>query len=91
MTRYADMTTDEIHARQDENMYRRLGRQEDRAIDKMDRQLNECDKLVGKLNREGKTVYYINVLSAKGVPTGRTKEFTTRSEANSYLIRNRYV
>lgn len=91
MARYAQMTTDEIHARQDENLYRRLGRQEDRAIEKLDRQLAEADKLIGELNREGAVIYYINVLSAKGVATGRTREFSYRTDAVSYLIRNHYV
>lgn len=61
-----------------------------RHYDKLDRQIDAAELLIGELIREGKKVYYINILSRNGVPTGRTKE-DTRSELISYLIRNKYV
>lgn len=64
---------------------------DDRAIDRLERLEAEAEKLVGELVRDGKTVYYINVLKKDGTPTGRTKEFANNVGAIQYLIRNRYV
>lgn len=60
-----------------------------------DRYLEKCESvdrsgLIGDLVREGRTVYYINILSRDGRFTGKTKE-GTYGELSDYLIRNRYV
>jgi hypothetical protein len=58
---------------------------DERAYEKMERQMENCEYLIGELCREGKTVFYINT---KG---GKIKEFVSRVEACDYLIRNGYV
>ncbi len=63
---------------------------EARQYDKLDRQIDQAEQLIGELIRDGKTVRYINVLSKAGVLTGKTVE-GTRAELISYMIRNRYV
>lgn len=64
---------------------------EARAYDKVGRQIDAADALIGELRREGCTVFYINVRSKDGRLTGATREFSHRWHASSYLIRNRYV
>lgn len=62
-----------------------------RAEARLDRQWDEAEKLIGELVRDGKTIHYINITTAKGSLTGRTKEFTSFGSAVDYLIRNRYI
>lgn len=70
-------------------MNRRL-REEDAFIGKLEKKTAEAEKLIGTLIRDGKEVFYINVLTRDGNFTGRTKEglFT---ELIDYAIRNHYV
>lgn len=63
---------------------------EERAYDRLDRQLNEAAALIGELCKEGKQVFYINQRSKTGRPTGKIVE-GTRAELINYLIRNHYV
>ncbi len=58
------------------------------AYDRLDRQLNDADALIGEL---ASGTLYINVRSKNGAMTGRIRKFNHRSDAASYLIRNRYV
>lgn len=58
------------------------------AWDKLGRQLEDADALIGELNGG---IFYINVRSKAGRLTGAVRRFTTRSEAAHFLIRNRYV
>lgn len=51
----------------------------------------EAEKMVGELIRDGKVMFYINVLTRTGEFNGKTKEFTRQYEAIDYLIRNKYV
>jgi hypothetical protein len=53
---------------------------DDRFMDKLDR----AHELIGRLCREGNTVYYINLRN------GKTREGQP-SELSDFLIRNRYV
>lgn len=70
---------------------RRRMKYEDRFLDKLDRQMGKAEALIGKLMREGRTIFYINVQSKTGRLTGAVKEFATSGAASDYLIRNRYV
>lgn len=63
---------------------------EERAFDRLDKQMDEAEPLIGELMREGKTVYYINLKDRNGRPTGKTKE-GTRADLIAYLLRNHYV
>jgi hypothetical protein len=64
-------------------------RADDRYFDKME--AVEKSNLIGELIREGKTVYYVNILTKDGQFTGKTKESKSYGELSAYLIRNRYV
>lgn len=64
-------------------MLRRI-KAEARAVDKMDRQLDEAEKHIGQLTRDGKTIYYV-------YPVGGKYREGSRSDLISFLIRNRYV
>lgn len=66
-------------------------KEEDRFVAKLDRQHAACEPLIGELNREGRTVYYINRLDRQGRLTGKTAEFPMWGAAADYLIRNHYV
>lgn len=62
-----------------------------RWLVKMDRLEKACEPLIGELCREGKTVYYVNQLSATGKYTGKTIERTNYHDLIDYLVRNHYV
>jgi hypothetical protein len=66
------------------NSNRRV-RAEDRYLDKLD----AAETLIGELCREGKTVYYINIIGKNGY-TGKTRE-GSYADLLGYLIRNGYV
>lgn len=72
------------------NELRRLAA-DDRAIDRLDRQMDDAEALVGTLCRDGQTVYYANQLDRSGRFTGRVIERASRIALIDYLIRNRYV
>ena len=63
---------------------------EDRYLNRLEAKELKAYTLIGMLFREGKTVYYINLLR-KGQYTGKTKESTSYGELVNYLIRNNYV
>ena len=54
------------------------------------RREREAEALIGELQRGGKTIHYINILSKDGRPTGRVKEGSW-AELFNYLLRNKYV
>lgn len=71
-------------------------RADDRYLDKMERADREIEKagMIGELCREGKPVFYINLMNRDGRLTGKTKEATgplAWYELRDYLIRNKYV
>ncbi|MFG1270805.1 hypothetical protein V5F40_22905 [Xanthobacter sp. DSM 14520] len=72
---------------------RRL-KSEDRFLARVEKREAAAERLVGELCRDGRIVHYISCLSARGVPTGRTREFPGPAgfgQAISFLIRNNYV
>lgn len=69
----------------------RRGKQEDRFLDKLDRQFAAAEAKIGQLVRNGAAIFYINVLTKSGGFTGKTREFATEFAAADFLIRNRYV
>ncbi|MGV0982348.1 MAG: hypothetical protein ACOYB0_08310 [Polynucleobacter sp.] len=75
------MTFDE---RLDAREARRI-KAEARASDRMDKQFDAAEPMIGELCREGKTVYYVTP------PGGRYREAATRLDLIRFLIRNRYV
>ncbi|WP_234053662.1 MULTISPECIES: hypothetical protein [unclassified Xanthobacter] len=67
---------------------------EDRYLSRLEMREAAAEPLVGELCRDGLIIPYINVRNAKGVPTGKTREFpgpTGFGQAISFLIRNNYV
>ena len=60
---------------------------DDRYMDRMEKRWDAADALIGELCREGKKVFYINLMP---LTKGKTKE-GSRSEFVSYLIRNNYA
>jgi hypothetical protein len=80
-------TGEQLEARFGRNEARRFA-SDQRAWDQLGRQLADADALIGELN--GGT-FYINVRSKGGRLTGAIRRFATRSDAQSFLIRNRYV
>lgn len=79
---------------QSEARDRRRLRAEDRYLSRLEKREAAAERLVGELCRDGRTIPYINCLNAKGVPTGKTREFpgpTGLGQAISFLIRNNYV
>ena len=74
-----------------DSRYNRMQRAEDRAMDKLDRQMAACDALIGQLVRDGKTIYSINCKNNAGQYTGKSKEFAYEIDAKNFLIRNGYV
>lgn len=61
-----------------------------KAEARLDRLETAAEALVGKLIRDGKEVYYINLRTRDGRLTGKTLE-GSRFDLVNYLIRNRYV
>lgn len=64
---------------------------EARIYDALGRRLDAADALIGVMISEGETVHYINVRSTSGKLTGRTRKFVSKSDAQAFLIRNKYV
>lgn len=58
---------------------------EGRAYDSYSRQSDKCDRLIGELVREGKTIYYVVTVR------GQIKEDCRRMNLINFLIRNQYV
>jgi hypothetical protein len=75
----------------DGNHNRRMANQARINWDRLNRRDAEADALVGELCREGVTIFYINVKTKEGRMTGKIREFSSRSEARYYLLRNNYV
>lgn len=67
-------------------------RANDRFLDKIERAEREIEKrgLIGELIRNGKTIYYINLLTRDGLFTGKTRE-GIEGDLIAYMIRNHYV
>ena len=82
--------SNDLEAQFDRNERRRFV-SDQRAWDRMGRQLNDADALIGELMSEGVCVFYINVRSKNGKLTGKIRRFPNRSDARQFLIRNRYV
>jgi hypothetical protein len=61
-----------------------------KANDRLGAREDKADTMIGELIRDGRTVFYINMLTRKGVPTGKTKE-GTRHDLIAYLVRNNYA
>jgi len=66
---------------------RRL-RYEDRYLVRLEKLEAKAEPLVGEVMREGKTVYYVNLLPLR---RGKVKESYSHSELVDYLIRNKYI
>jgi hypothetical protein len=78
----------------EQKMQNRIDRRENRdyaAHQKQTALAEQAEALIGKLVREGKVIYYINVRRRDGSFTGKTAEFALHSAAVDYLIRNHYV
>ena len=73
-----------------DNRQNRRIREEAASYDRMGKQMDAADALIGQLCKEGKTVLYINIKNARGIPTGKIKT-GSRHDLIDYLIRNRYV
>jgi len=73
--------------RESDIRHNRRMREEVVAVRKMDKQLDAADALIGILNSG---TQYINIRSARGIPTGAIKA-GTRHDLIAYLIRNKYV
>jgi hypothetical protein len=77
----------ELEAQFDRNEARRFT-SDQRAWDKMGTQLADADALIGRfVNGE----CYINVRAKTGRLTGAIRRFAKHTDAQHYLIRNRYV
>ena len=79
----ADLQTSANHNRRMANEARYLSR-----IEKLEAQ---ADAMVGELIRDGRTVYYINLLDRAGNFTGKVKENASHTALTDYLIRNKYL
>lgn len=71
-------------------MARRLAA-EDRFLTRLEKRERAAEPLIGELSRNGETVYYINVRSKDGKPTGKIREFADHGSALVFLLRNNYV
>lgn len=63
---------------------------DDRYMDKLERQQRIAEPMYCMLMRDGKPVWYINIMNKDGKYTGKTKE-GTKSELFAYMQRNNYV
>ena len=61
---------------------------DERAYNRLGRQLAAADVLIGQFVGGA---YYINVLNRRGHMTGAVRRFAHKTDAQHYLIRNRYV
>lgn len=75
------------HAQFERNDSRRFA-VEARAYDKLGKQLEDADALIGQFVHGE---FYVNVRSKAGRMTGAIRRFAKRSDAAHFLIRNRYV
>jgi hypothetical protein len=72
------------------NQNRRLAT-EARYLDRREKLEAKAESLIGELVRDGRDVYYINLLDGKGNLTGKVKESSSFFDLVDYLIRNGYV
>lgn len=63
---------------------------EDRYINRIEKKEAAAETLIGEINKNGKTVSYINQIDRSGRFTGKTIE-GSRIELVQYCIRNNYV
>ena len=63
---------------------------EDRYMDRIEKKEAAAETLIGEINKNGKTVSYINQIDRSGRFTGKTIE-GSRLELVRYCIRNNYV
>lgn len=63
---------------------------EDRYINRIEKKEAAAETLIGEINKNGKTVSYINQIDRSGRFTGKTIE-GSRMELVQYCIRNNYV
>ena len=63
---------------------------EDRYMDRIEKKEAEAETLIGEINKNGKTVSYINQIDRSGRFTGKTIE-GSKMELVQYCIRNHYV
>lgn len=78
------LTHDERDNRRFDNSERRRATLERRAVERIDRQLDACDRMIGELCRNGAPVFYV-------WPQGGRYREGTRADLTDFLIRNRYV
>jgi hypothetical protein len=72
------------------NQNRRMAT-EARYLDRREMLEAKAERLIGELVREGRDVYYINLMDTKGNLTGKVKESASFFELVDYLVRNGYV
>jgi hypothetical protein len=63
---------------------------EDRYMDRIEKKEAAAETLIGEINKNGKTVSYINQIDRSGRFTGKTIE-GSKMELVRYCIRNNYV
>ena len=63
---------------------------EDRYMDRIEKKEAAAETLIGEINKNGKTVSYINQIDRSGRFTGKTIE-GSRINLVSYCIKNKYV
>ena len=63
---------------------------EDRYMDRIEKKEAAAETLIGEINKNGKTVSYINQIDRSGRFTGKTIE-GSKMELVQYCIRNNYV
>ena len=63
---------------------------EDRYMDRTEKKEAAAENLIGEINRDGKTVSYINQIDRNGRFTGKAIE-GSRVNLVSYCIKNKYV
>jgi len=79
----------EIEKMLNAKMNRRIAA-EDRYMDRIEKKEAAAETLIGEINKNGKTVSYINQIDRSGRFTGKTIE-GSRMELVQYCIRNNYV
>ena len=63
---------------------------EDRYMDRIEKKEAAAETLIGEINRNGKTISYINQIDRSGRFTGKTIE-GSKMELVRYCIKNKYV
>ena len=79
----------ELEALLDAKSNRRVAA-EDRYMDRIEKKEAAAETLIGEINKNGKTVNYINQIARGGRFTGKTIE-GSKMELVRYCIRNNYV